>query len=294
LLVTTTPEPLRRALAAVSGAQVVVITPEQYTANNQAVSDLTVFDGTLPATWPDGAVLVVNPPEGSAVLPVSGAVGTERQTLSQQGAMTAGLNFDSVSFGLVKQIATPDWAQVELASGDVPLILSGQTEGHDVAIWTFALQNGNLSNRLAFPLLVARTVRALTPASLPETIQAGAPLTLHPSPRASTVQITGPDGRTEQIASAPELTLQMLTQPGWYELVEQGPSGTIFQGRVGVSAGSVIESDLRVQITPALQSASTTSTEAAKHLTTELWPWLALAALLLLMLEWGYVHARKA
>ena len=294
LLVSATPEPLRRALAAVPGAKVVVIAPEQYDASNQTPADLTVFDGTLPAAWPNGGVLVVNPPEGSALLPVNGAVPTERQTLSQHGVTTAGLNFDSVSFGLVKQLTTPNWVQVELASGDTPLMLRGKTGGHDVVIWTFALQNGNLPNRLAFPLLVARTVRTLTPASLPETVQAGAPLRLHPSPRTTTVQITAPDGRAQQMASAPELTLHTLTQPGWYELAEQGPGGTIFQGRVGVSAGSVIESDLRVQTTPALQSASTVSADAAKRLTTELWPWLALAALLVLTLEWGYVHVRKA
>ncbi len=293
MLVSATPEPLRRALAAVPGAQVVVRAPEQYNVNNQTAADLTVFDGMLPAAWPEGAVLVVNPPEGSALLPVSGEITTERQALAQRGTTTSGLNFDSVSFGLVKQLAPLDWAQAELASGDTPLILRGQTDDHDIAIWTFALQNGNLPNRLAFPLLVARTVRDLTPAPLPETLQAGAPLTLHPSPRATSVQLTMPDGRTEQMPSTATLTLDSLTQPGWYELAEQGPGGTIFQGRVGVSAGSVTESDLRVQAPPALQSASTVSAEAAKSFTLELWPWLALIVLGLLALEWSYVHVRR-
>lgn len=293
MLVSATPEPLRRALAAVPGAQVAVLAPDAYAAANQSAGDLTVFDGTLPAAWPEGALLVVNPPQGSALLPVNGEITTKPQALAQHGATLAGLNFDSVSFGLVKQLAPLDWAQAELVSGDTPLILRGQTSGHDITVWTFALQNGNLPNRLAFPLLVARTVRDMTPAPLPETAEAGAPLTLHPSPRATTVQLTMPDGRAEQMPVTATMTLRMLTQPGWYELAEQGPGGTIFQGRVGVSAGSVTESDLRVQTPPALQSASAVNAEAAKNLTLELWPWLALVALMLLVFEWGYVHIRK-
>ena len=71
-------------------------------------------------------------------------------------------------------------------------------------------------------------------------------------------------------------------------------------GQVGVNAGSTVESDLRLR-TPLLSAAEgsgssdgwTAPLGASNDLyrqAIDLWPWLALGALAILMLEWGYIH----
>jgi len=292
LLVAAKPDPLRRALAA-ARAQVAVVEPSRYaeTSASGLAIDLTVFDGFLPKEWPAGAALAINPPPGNPLLTV-GAFPEPAPDgeLVQHGAIFEGLSLGGVNFGTVQPVQPPGWAATQLATGERPLILRGRDGPHEIAIWAFDLASGNLPSRLAFPLLVARTVRDLTPAPLPAAIQAGAPLPLRPDPRATEIQVVGPDGARTTMAVAPALVLDSLTQPGFYWI--EGPG---LGGLVGVNAGSAVESDLRQpngappQTQPQFTAPAQANDEQQRHVI-DIWPWLALGALALLMLEWGYIH----
>jgi hypothetical protein len=297
LLVSAQPEALHRALAA-AGAQVNTIDPSRYDEGRapEPAVDLTIFDGFLPGAWPDGAVLAINPPAGSTLIAVdSSDTAASDGELVQSGAILDGLSFGGVSFGLVQSLNLPPWATTQLALGDQPLILRGRDGPHEVAIWTFDLTSGNLPTRLAFPLLVARTMRDLAPAPLPAAIRAGASLPMRTDPRATAIAITGPEGERTTVPAAPSLTLDTLTQPGFYHIEATG-----IDGQVGVNAGSPVESDLRRRALPSSSSETAGSTggwaaplavsAGPQRQMTDLWPWLALGALALLMLEWGYIH----
>jgi hypothetical protein len=143
---------------------------------------------------------------------------------------------------------------------------------------------------LAFPLLVARTVRDLTPAPLAATVQAGDPLTLRPDARATTIQLSGPDGATTSMPAAPLFALDTLAQPGFYRVEERNGTTALFKGQIGVNAGAAIESDLRPRAAPQLTGAAHNAAGESQRRIIDLWPWLALGALALLMLEWGYIH----
>jgi Ca-activated chloride channel family protein len=118
---------------------------------------------------------------------------------------------------------------------------------------------------------------------------------LRASPQATTIAITEPDGVRVTVPATSSLTLDTLTQPGFYSIEAAGADG-----QIGVNAGSVIESDLRRRTLPTDPSATTENTGAwtaplgasagPQRQMTDLWPWLALGALALLMLEWGYIH----
>jgi Ca-activated chloride channel homolog len=297
LLVSAQPDTLRRALAA-AGAQISVVDPSSYDQASaaEAAVDLTIFDGFLPSAWPAGAVLAINPPTGSTLIAVdSSSNPAPDDELVQRSALLDGLSFGGVSFGLIQSIQPPPWASVQLALGDQPLIVRGRDGSREIAIWTFDLASSNLPTRLAFPLLVARTVRDLTPAPLPTAIRAGASLRLRASPQTTSIAITEPDGVRVTVPTTSSLTLDTLTQPGFYNIEAAGADG-----QVGVNAGSVIESDLRQRMLPTDPSATTESTGGwtaplsvsadPQRQMTDLWPWLALGALALLMLEWGYIH----
>jgi hypothetical protein len=296
LLVSAHPDALRRALAA-SGAQITVVDPGNYDQARPAeAADVTVFDGFLPNAWPEGAVLAINPPTGNTLIAVDSssnpAAGSE---LVQASAMLDGLSFGGVSFGLIQSIQLPPWANTQLTLGGQPLIARGRDGSHEIAIWTFDLASSNLPTRLAFPLLVARTIRDLTPPPLPAAIRAGASLPLRANPHATTLAITEPDGVRVTMPATSSLTLDTLTQPGFYS-IEVGSADS----QVGVNAGSLVESDLRPRARstdPSVTAGNTGGWTAplgvnagTERQMTDLWPWLALGALALLMLEWGYIH----
>jgi hypothetical protein len=177
------------------------------------------------------------------------------------------------------------------ASG-APLILRGRSDSHEIEIWAFDLTASNLPNRLAFPLLVARTARDLTPSAMPESLQAGARLALRPNPRATEVQVVTPNNQVLSAPNGPTVTFDGIEQPGWYDVSERRGGTRLFEGKVAVNAGSPLESDLRPQPPPTLTVAGTDTDGSVRHDGAEVWPWLALAGLVLLLFEWTYVHRR--
>lgn len=291
LLVAAKPDTLRRALAAVPGVAVTVLDPAGYSAEAAGTPDLTIFDGFLPPEWPAGAVLAIHPPAGGALLQVatqSRAIKSDQ--LTPNSALLSGISLGGVSFGPVQAVTSPEWAATLLGDSTTPLILRGRSAAHEIAIWSFDLAAGNLTTRLAFPLLVARTVRDLTPPPLPASLQAGAPLLVRPDARADELRISGPGGLNTTLAAAPALTLDTLTQPGMYQLEERRAGATLFRGQVPVNAGTAIESNLRPNPTPRIITSAPATSAAPERQLNDLWPWLVLGALALLVLEWGYIH----
>jgi hypothetical protein len=305
---------LERALQAVPSLEVTTVAPEGY-ANAPAVveADLLIFDGVLPEAWPVGGTLIVNPPimatelltiEAGTDTPlgiqpieiVEPEAGVDRNPLE-------GLGLGSVSFGTLPRVQPPAWMQPLAQAGDIPLILRGRTGESDVAIWAFDMQQTNLPSKLAFPLLVARTVTDLTAPTPVDTLLVGEALTLAPTPRTERLELLAPDGSTRTIPVTTTVRLDNLYAAGMYTLREYAGETLLTENRVSVNTGTPLESDLRTrplattatpyvigQSPPAEQD--TTSERQPGNQTEPLWPWLAATALGVILLEWIYVHWR--
>lgn len=300
LVVSDTPAALERALRAVSGLSVAVVAPGLYLGSAEAsAADLTIFDGYLPPAWPAGGVLAINPPAGSPLLTVSGQPrepGPDEATIRAGGArpeLLDGVSLSSVEFGAVPDVEPPPWAATLLVRGDQPLIMRGRTERSEVAVWAFDLAEGNLVTRLAFPLLTARTVRDLTPSALPASALLGETAALAPDPRATSVEVGAPDGGVTVLTVTPGEPLAVsLDQPGVYTMAERSEGRTLYTGRLAVNAGAPFEADLTPRELPAPPPpAALISVEGEGD--RPLWPWLAAAAMAVMLLEWLYVHGRR-
>ena len=309
LIVATQPVTLERVLRAMPGLTVASVAPNLYASAVEAGSaDLTIFDGFLPAAWPGGGVLVINPPLGSPLLTVHeppAAPTPDRQELQptpsnqalQIGATGAalfdGVSLDSVAFGPTRTVEPPAWAVALLSRDKQPLMLRGRVERSEVAIWSFDLTQGNLMPRLAFPLLMARTVRDLTPTPLPVAALLGDEPQIIPNPRATRVEVAAPDGTVQVLTVVPGERLPLsLDQPGVYTLAERADARTLSTGQLAVNAGASVESDLTPRDLPdARRPPSPTDTVSAAR--QPLWPWLAAVALAVMVGEWAYVHGRR-
>lgn len=296
LLVAAQPAAIERALRALPGLTLSTLDPAAYSGSAAAAADLTIFDSYLPVAWPPGAVLVINPPAGSSLLAVgaSSVAQGELRAAPTGPALLDGLSLESVDFGALRELEPPPWASTLLARGERPLILRGRSEASEVAIWTFDLGQGNLTTRLAFPLLAARTVRDLTPPVLPGAALLGETITLRPDPRATRLEVGAPDGTVTVLRPRlGEDLLLSLTQPGLYTLVEQGEGRTLFSGRLGVNAGAAVESDLRSRTLPSAAVSAPASGLAEGATARPLWPWLVVLALAVMLIEWTYVHGPR-
>ncbi len=294
LLVSTRPDALERALRVVPGLELTTVAPLAYAGSD---ADLTIFDGFLPDAWPAGGVLAVHPPPGSPLLVVATserepADDTALRVQPGDGSLD-GVSLGSVAFGRVRDITPPAGFAVLLSRGEQPLVLRGRVGQSEIAVWAFDLSQGNLTTRLAFPLLVARAARDLTPPALPPSALLGERLELRPDPRADRLELGAPDGSVQVIALAPGApTALTLDQPGVYTVAERAGERVLYAAQLGVNAGAAVESDLAPRPLPQVApAAAAVNGDAATQ--RALWPWLAAAALAVMLGEWLYVHGRR-
>jgi Ca-activated chloride channel family protein len=300
LLISASPA-LERALRAVPGLNISLLSPAEYAAAPRP-ADLTIFDGTLPAALPEGGVLLINPPLNAGPPLATGGrsrPADDAALLTQRPALFSGLSLGGIEFGALREVEPPEWAEVVLSYGDSPLVLRGRSGASEVAIWTFDMAEGNLTSRLAFPLLVARTVRDLTPSALPGSLLLGEELHLSPSPRATSLEIVPPEGPPMllTLAEGDALPPVVAQQAGIYRVIERAGQAEILQGSVAVNVGSSAESPLsprRLPTLPTRAEAQGPAAESEAPAGQPLWPWFVMAALIFFVLEWLYSHRRQA
>ncbi len=309
LLVSDTPARLQRALAVLPNVQVTVVDVGAYTSSPLArTADLTIFQNAMPPVLPSGGVLIINPPPtGSATVPFTVFDYTEPTSaqLNLLPRVPAGVvdkldavSLESVEFGRLAQLDVPPWLEPRLVRGTEPIILRGYTGTSEVAVWTFDLERSTLPSKIAFPVLIALTVRDLLPAAPPTAVPLGHALEMRATPRTTTVELIAPDGRQQLLTAAPTVLSEPLFTPGIYTLRELAENQVVFEGQLAVNAGSPLESNLAPRPMPVVETpylATVQGTGAASDAATEPQPfWFIFVgiALAVLLFEWLYVHFR--
>ncbi len=310
LLVSDTPARLQRAFGALAGVQVSVVSPAEYTATPLArTADITIFHNTMPASLPSGGVLIINPPPtGSATVPftvIAGAALPEGSQLPLPSIPVGApeeleaINLEAIEFGTLAQVEAPAWLETRLQRGSEPIILRGFTGTSQVAVWTFDIEQTTLPGKIAFPVLVALTVRDLRPPAPPTSVLVGQPLTMQAASRTTSVELIAPSGQQQTLSVSPTVQSEPLFNIGIYTLRELAGSDIIFDGQLAVNAGSPLESNLTARPMPVIETPYLATTAASGQSEgvgntpqQPLWFVLVGLALLVLVAEWLYVHFR--
>jgi Ca-activated chloride channel family protein len=264
--------------------------------------DLYIFDGWLPPTLPDGDLLIINPP-GSTTLFTVGAV---LERTDQADDPTANLrvdtgdprmtfvDFSTVNLRAFRQVSAP-WADTLIEADGGPLLLAGETDGRQVAILTFDVRDSDLPLQITWPILMSSLVEWFTPqnvVSAAEALHVGDSLALNPQAGATSLRVTLPDGSSTEFPVQGQVIFTNTELPGQYN-VEVLQNGSVVQtAAFAVNLFDAGESDIAPQ--PAITLGGTTITQADEEEIgqREFWPLLALAALLLLLIEWYAYHRR--
>lgn len=235
--------------------------------------DLVIFDRVLPAREPPIPALYLGPPGQGGAFPLARGALRARPYFDrvQSTPLLTGLALRDVNIARALDVSPLPTDRTLAASADgTPLLVEGRRAAPFLAL-TFALSESDLGLRAAFPLLVLRAVDQLVGGSRApvEPHLAGQPFQValpHPLRAASLVD---PDGHSEPLASD-ESTLRLVRErAGRYTLRGEG-----FEAPIVIAA----------QAGPIAPRGTTHVPRAAR--VPLLWPWLALAAALLLALDW--------
>lgn len=292
---------LARALAVQPGLELEVDNPGN-PAHNPGEFDLLVFNGLPPdlTAWPEGNLLVVNPPLGHPLLQAEHYVRNLRPDgTAAVSPLLDGVDLSGVYVGRAPKLDAPPWAVVDLtgrpaaasleaaATGQpqqYPLIFHGAVGNSRVVVWAFDLTASNLPARLALPLLVANTGSVLLDPLLPPVVAAGEPVHLN-----DRYAIEIPGGRR---LSAGDGIFARTKQPGLYRVFDERGRPA---GGFAVHAGSALESNLARGFNPAGIEpvyAARPAPTAADIAFEEYWPWLAGLALAVVVIE-GWLAWRR-
>lgn len=284
VLVAADPAPLDRALRALSGVRLKLVSPDEYRPGLE--DDLTVFRGVLPEQWPAGTVLVLDPPPDSPLLPVGEAVDITSQPLAPAGSPLAGLDLNAAGWGKTWQMPeSPAGLKPLLAAAGQPLVIGGSVGASQVYAVLVDLQSGNLTQQAAFPLMIAALVASADSAGWPGAIRAGEALSFPPAGQYARVQITTPAGQVEKWGSDQPDQYFPAAGPGVYGIETQDENGVVRKTWLGVNAGDLQESDIRPRAEGTDSGQSAQADGGVETRPVSLSPWLLGAALFLLAVE---------
>ncbi|MCY4526075.1 MAG: VWA domain-containing protein, partial [Anaerolineaceae bacterium] len=184
--------------------------------------DLTILDRWQPEQLPAGDLLFINPRRDNALF----TVGEEQEfaldiRVTPGDARTRFVDLDDVSVQRWTPVDAP-WAQTLVEADGSPLLLAGEVDGRQVAIFTFDVHRSDLALQIAWPVLMANLLDWFAPPGLLSaraSMAVGDALQLRPPPDAEGLRVRLPDGTLQDLSLARRPLLFAETQqPGIYTI----------------------------------------------------------------------------
>ncbi len=289
---------LEQALRSLPGVQTFRGNAENRSLPGEAF-DLYVFDNWLPNSLPAGDMLIVNPPNSTSLFTVGAQLEAtdEIAVADEESAIASFVDLDEMSL-LQYRAVSADWARTLFQAEEGAILLAGETNARQIAILPFDLRDSNLPLLIAWPVLMANLMDWFSPAdivSLPDGLSVGDVLMISPPLLAESIRITTPDGSVRELpATGDRVAFANTEQLGLYrlEILQDGEVTSAQSFAVNLFGAG--ESDIKPLPEAELQLGGGMVAAAADEQlgTQEFWMWLALAALLLLAIEWVVYHRR--
>jgi Ca-activated chloride channel homolog len=286
---------LEKSLGLIQSVKLFKTAPEGY-----APSDgfgLTVLDTFIPQELPKGNLLLFAPPN-SPLVPVSGTLAYP--AIGQVAVNDPLLRFVDLSnlhVAAAQRIITPAWARVlvQTTSGD-PLILAGETDGRRIVVVAFDLHQTDLPLQVAFPILTANLVEWLQPSTTvdaPPQLGAGDPISIRPLPEADEIVVTPPGegARSTTLQPTGQVTFAGTDTLGVYTVQQMAKGKPLGEAeRFAVNLFSRDESNITPRPDLTLAGTGGQAPTGSVEQPLEIWPWVLLASLALLAVEWWFYN----
>ena len=292
LLVTRGNRFLEKALNSISNIELAAV--DQLTDASPDV-DLVVLDKITPLAWPAVNTLAMHVTHTNWI---ESANTVESPVIVDWKAAHPLLRFvqlDDVQIAETLEVKTPNWAMSVVESTRTPLILAGEKEGQRM-VWTgFDTLQSTWPLRISFPIFIANAVEWLNPmtsqASMVNVRTGDAMIATLEETDPNPVMLL-PDGQKTSVITNPgsrQVIFADTLRQGIYRL-QNGSSEVVFASNLADAS----ESDNGPREELNLGGYSQVTRTGQKRANLEIWRWLVLAALIVLMLEWWYYHKRTA
>jgi hypothetical protein len=312
LLMSDLPGALARALMAIENVQLTVEPSDNLTAIAAGDYDLVVFDRTAPSTETltkiDTASLWVGPPVGGPFVTAEGVTDPQVTRVRAGDPLLTGVDLSGATFGPTPNFTLGARDEEIVGSADGPLLFRTQMNDQPAVVLTVDPETSNLPKRVAFPVLIANLVEALAPDGIPAAIPLGEPLVYEPRASTASVEVVTPSGdavllpvfsaETQADQDKGDIATGSVSRDivytdtgaaGIYSVTETDAAGIdLGTTHFVVNAGHARESDLRMDphLVAALATASGSGITAPRQERVDLWPLVALIALLVIAAEW--------
>lgn len=289
---------LEQALRSLPGVQTFRGNPENLGLPGERF-DLYVFDSWLPNDLPYADMLIVNPPSTTALFSVGSTLdaAADVEVLLIDSPITAYVDLDEMSLLSYRDIRA-DWAESAIRADGQDLLLVGEANTRQIAVFAFDLRDSNLPLLIAWPVLMANLLDWFSPAeivSLPDGLSVGDALVIQPPLFAESVRVTAPNDSAQVLpVRGDALVYSDTDQIGIYTL-EIMQAGEVQQRQhFAVNLFATGESNIApVAETDLVLGGGAVQADVEEQLgVRELWIVAALLALLLLLIEWVVYHRR--
>jgi Ca-activated chloride channel homolog len=258
--------------------------------------DVVVLDNVEPMTWPKGNVLAINITPTNLFSASSRVEAPAIVDWKNTHPLLRFVNFDNVFVNDALAVKPPTWGVPLVESAQTPLIIAGEVNRQRVVWVGFDTLLSTWPLRISFPIFLQNTLDWLNPASGHGgqlTIKAGETFRYPIGEHAKEAQVTLPNGNTREIAVEPnarEIIFGDTVQQGIYRL-RAGTNDV----RFCVNLMDAAETDIRPRDElPIGKFGAGLAANKTVRANAELWRWLALAGLAVLMFEWWWYHKRTA
>ena len=294
---------LETALSVLPGMDIIKAEPDTpLLGEGQDAFDLYVLDsGSLPTELPAADLLLIHPQgvaadqdgEADDFLSV-GETFTNTQVIRVDNSpILRYVDWSNVNVRAANDI-NASWARPLVMAEGGPLLLAGEQDGRRVTILTFRLQDSDLPLQIAFPILMANIMGWLNPGSslTSDTDYApGEPVRIAPDASTETIVVRKPDGTLWiRDVDDPAMVFPETDQLGVYEVMARSPADERLAGRFAVNLMSAAESRIAPVSSVRLGSSALEAPGDDNVGQRELWPWLAIMALGVLLIEWWIYH----
>ena len=295
MLVTSGNTFLELILSRLPNYKVSKVLPANYeTLPNKEAYDLYIFDSFAPDNPPPGGMFLINPPN-TPYLPVTGTVNTPSfSRLEQNDPLLRYTDLSAVSIRQAKQFDLPGWAKVVASSSEgTPLIADGDYQGQHVVLMTFDIHDSDIGLSTAWPIFLVNTLGWLQPIGALDQnleINPGEPISFNVTGASEEISVQ-PPGSGSQVLK-PTSGVASFTDTGntgIYTVTRKqstsGKTNTLTENFV-VNLYDALSSNIRPLDDLGLQGTISGVGGANAKSDREIWQPLALAALILLMIEW--------
>lgn len=297
---------LEKAFLAMRGFEVSKVSPEEFeklwgAKNALAVEnyDCCIFESCAPPKWDDGgALLFAAMPPLPEFLPKKDPKMEGPPIVDWDDAhpVMRYVNFGNVTVLKAQAWQVPKTASVLVDSSGGPLLVAAESDRYRVIATSFEVFDSDWPLRRSMPLFLKNAVNWASEVSSRRRATAqktGEPLVIPPVADGTTALLARPDGPQESIAVSPERNTYVkgIDTVGLYT-VSGLPGGKEADRVFAVNLADPQESDNAARNKIKVGEQDLEATPAAIVARSEIWRWLALAALALLMAEWWVYHRR--